>query len=403
MAAVGSMSPLLFTTFNDPETYNVSYTLLGFLTVVFFAVQLLLDLIFTLFSKHFNVRATVLVTPLLTIAGLLIYAFMPKVFPDLAYLWLVIGTLTFASAAGLTEVLISPVVAAMPSDNPESEMSKLHSSYAWGLVAVVILGSGLLFFLKDAWFVLPLVYTVIPLAAFILFLTSPFPKVDNGQEKTAQNRTRVFSFGLLLCAFCIFLGGASECTMTNWISSYIEKALRIPKLVGDVFGMALFALTLSIGRTLYAKRGKNILRVMLLGMIGAGACYLISGFSGIGVIGVGAAVLTGLCVSMLWPGTIILVGEKFPTAGVAAYALMAAGGDCGASVAPQLMGIIADKFALTPLGMNLAERFAMDAEQIGMRAGMIAAAIFPTVGFFLLLFMRRYFGKNQKNTIHSID
>ena len=402
MAAVCSISPLLFTTFN--EIYEISYTQLGLLTVFLFSVQLLFDIIFTFFSKYFNVRAVIIATPLLTVAGLLIYAFMPKAFPSHTYLWLVIGTLIFASSAGLTEVLASPIIASIPSKNPESEMSKLHSSYAWGLVGVVILGSALLYAVgKENWMVLPLVFSSLPILAFFLYLFSPFPKVNTGSEEVGKSRTRVFSFGLLLCTVCIFLGGASECTMTNWISGYMEKALGIEKIIGDIFGMALFALALSIGRTLYAKYGKNICRVMLLGMISAGACYLVAGLSGVGAIGVCASVLCGFCVSMLWPGTIILLGEKFPTAGVAAYALMAAGGDCGASVTPEIMGIIADEFALTPLGAYLAERFSMDSEQIGMRAGMVISAAFPILGFLLLLYMKKYFAKPQKNPMDSID
>ena len=43
---------------------------------------------------------------------------------------------------------------------------------------------------------------------------------------------------------------------------------------------------------------------------------------------------------MLWPGTLILMEEKIPAVGIAGYALMAAGGDFGASIAPQTLGIV---------------------------------------------------------------
>ena len=399
MAAIGSMSPILFTTFR--ELYNVSYTLLGLLTATFFMVQLGVDLIFTFFSKKFNLRLTVMLMPLVTLAGVLVYALMPRFFPNAAYLWIIMGTAIFAAGAGLTEVLASPVVAAIPAENKDREMSKLHSSYAWGLVAVVIVGTLLLKLVgREMWIVLPLAYSVFSAVAFILFLISPFPDMKNGEEETqgeGKNRTRVFSFGLLLCAFCIFLGGASECTMTGWISGYMEVSLGIPKIVGDICGMALFALALSIGRTLYASRGKNILRVMILGMIGAAVCYAVAALSPIGAVGVAASVVTGFAVSMLWPGTIILVGEKFPAAGVAAYALMAAGGDFGASVAPQLMGIIADRFGYSSFGLFLSEKLSMTSEVIGMRAGMLIGALFPLFGFFLLLFMKRYFSRGEKS------
>ena len=42
-----------------------------------------------------------------------------------------------SAASGLAEVLISPVIAAIPAEDPDREMSKLHSVYAWGVVAVI--------------------------------------------------------------------------------------------------------------------------------------------------------------------------------------------------------------------------------------------------------------------------
>jgi MFS-type transporter involved in bile tolerance (Atg22 family) len=80
---------------------------------------------------------------------------------------------------------------------------------------------------------------------------------------------------------------------------------------------------------------------------------------------------------MLWPGTLIYAEEKITGLGVAAYALLAAGGDMGASVAPQLVGIISDLS--------------------NMRFGILAAALFPLCGIFLILIMKKYFKKKEKS------
>ena len=64
MSSVFSLPPLLFVTFK--EMYNISYTLLGTLVLVNFCTQLIIDLIFTFFSKHFNIKKTVTLMPLLT-------------------------------------------------------------------------------------------------------------------------------------------------------------------------------------------------------------------------------------------------------------------------------------------------------------------------------------------------
>ncbi len=151
-----------------------------------------------------------------------------------------------------------------------------------------------------------------------------------------------------------------------------------------------------MGRTLYSKYGKNIINFMLFGMIGSAICYFAAGFVLNPVVGIIACAVTGICTSMLWPGTLIYVEEKFVNVSVAVYALMAAGGDLGASVAPQLMGIISDKFSLTTIGVRLSETLNISAEQVGMRAGLIIAGIFPLIGVLVILYMKKYFKKHSK-------
>ena len=198
--------------------------------------------------------------------------------------------------------------------------------------------------------------------------------------------------GLLLCVACIFLGSSAENTMSNWMSGFVESALHLPKVWGDILGVASFALLLAIARMLYAKYGKNIWRVLLLGMIGSCICYLIIGLSNSVIIAFIACILTGFCTSMLWPGTLILMEERMPHLGVAAYALMAAGGDFGASVAPQLLGVIVDSVSVSDLAVRLGNSLSLAPEQVGMKVGMLMAAIFPLLGIVVLLIIKKYFG-----------
>jgi MFS family permease len=183
--------------------------------------------------------------------------------------------------------------------------------------------------------------------------------------------------------------------MTNWISGYMENALRVPKTWGDILGMAMFALLIGSGRMLYARYGRNISRVLMAGMVGSAVCYLAAGLSESVILAFGSCILTGIFVSMLWPGTLILMEEKMPNMGVAAYALMAAGGDFGASVAPQLMGIIVDAVSGSGFAAELSTALSLSTEQIGMKAGMITAAIFPIIGTVLLIIIRKYFASKR--------
>jgi len=94
MSSVFSLPPLLFATFR--ELYDISYTLLGTLVLVNFCTQLGIDLIFSFFSKYFNIHKTIRFMPLLTATGLCIYALIPTLFPQHAYIGLVIGTFIFS-------------------------------------------------------------------------------------------------------------------------------------------------------------------------------------------------------------------------------------------------------------------------------------------------------------------
>ncbi|MBR2466373.1 MAG: MFS transporter [Clostridia bacterium] len=383
MSAVGSISPLLFLTFR--EQYGLSYSLLGTLVLVNFFTQLIIDLIFSFFSHKFNIALTVRLMPIFSVVGLVLFAAAPILFPNAVYLGLVLGIIIFSVSAGLAEVLISPVIAAIPAENPDHEMSKLHSVYAWGVVGVVIVATLFLLFVgQEYWQILPLIFALIPLLSTVLFFTSDVPKLDT-PEKTSGAVRFLKNPSVWLCVIGIFLGGASECTMAQWASSYLEGALGIPKVWGDIFGVALFAMALGIGRSLYAKIGKNAPRVLLLGALGASACYLIAAFSPFAVVGLIACAFTGFCVSMLWPGSLIVASDRFPSGGVLIYALMAAGGDFGASVGPQLVGIASDAVIASSWGTSLAARLGIGTESLGMKAGMIVGALFPILAIFVYL------------------
>ncbi len=388
MAIAANLSPLLFVTFRN--MYGISYTLLGFLVVINFFTQLLIDLVFSFFSKHFNIHKTVRTTPLIVFIGLVLYAVLPMLFPKLAFLWIVLGTVIFSVASGLNEVLTSPVIAAIPSDNPERDMSKLHSMYAWGVVVVVLVTTIYLkLFGAENWMYLALLWSIAPLTAFIMFSKAKLPEMEVGGGNS--KKSGLLSKGVLLCALCIFMGGAAECTMSQWASGFIENALGVPKLLGDTLGVVLFALLLGTGRTLYAKYGKNIINFMLFGMIGASVCYIAAGAVMNPMIGVIACGVTGLCTCMLWPGTLIYVEEKIPDVGVAVYAFMAAGGDLGASLGPQMVGVISDTVSVTDFAKDTSLVLGISAEQVGMRAGLLSAALFPIAGVFVILYMKRYF------------
>ena len=394
MAVVCNLSPVLFLTFH--ELYNISYTLLGLLVLINFFTQLGIDLIFSFFSHKFNISLVVKMTPILTVIGLLVYALSPFVFSNNIYLGLLLGTIIFSASSGFAEVLISPVIAAIPSENPEREMSKLHSIYAWGVVGVILVSTVFLaFFPREYWWALPLIFMLVPIFSISMFMGARLPTLET-PEKLSGALKFFKSKWLWICVFAIFLGGAAECTMAQWSSSFIENALGIPKIWGDIFGVALFSIALGLGRSLYAKRGKNIEKVLFIGAIGATSCYLIAAFSNIAVLGLLACAFTGFCVSMMWPGCLLVASEKFPTAGVFIYAMMASGGDLGASFGPQLVGIITDATKSSSFAITLSEKLNMTTDQIGLKVGILVGAILSAIAIFVYLYILKSKKKEKK-------
>jgi len=376
MSVVGNLPPVLFLTFR--ELYGISYSRLGLLVLINFVTQLTVDVLFSFFSHRFPTSRTVRLMPALTALGLMVYALWPFVFPQAVYAGLVAGTIIFSASSGLNEVLTSPVIAAIPSEDPDREMSKLHSVYAWGVVGVVLLATALLYWLgRDKWQWIALGMTVLPIGAAVLFQTVEVPALET-PGKTSDAVAFLKNRGLWLCVAAIFLGGASECTMAQWASGYLEKAMGIPKVLGDALGVALFAFMLGLGRTLYSRWGRRVETVLLAGSAGAFVCYTAAALGQIPVLGLAACALTGLCVSMLWPGSLLMATARFPAGGVFVFAMMAAGGDLGASIGPQLIGAVTDAMIATGA-----------AEQAGLRAGMLLAALFPLLAAVVYFKLRK--------------
>jgi hypothetical protein len=242
---------------------------------------------------------------------------------------------------------------------------------------------------------LSIFFAALPIIASVLFMTSPMPEMNANTDANIGEKTRKSFVGLAFCVACIFFGSCAETVMTNWVSSYTEAALGIDKALGDILGMAMFAVLLGLVRIAYGKFGKSITTVLFVGMIGAAACYITVALTKSAPLAFVACILTGAFTAMLWPGALIFMEKNVKGVGVGAFALMASGGDLGAAIAPQLMGIVADTVSASSLAEKYSAALALTAEEIGMRAGMLATSIFPIMGIIVLFAATRYFAKND--------
>lgn len=398
MSVVANLTPLLFITFRN--LYGFSYSLLGMLVLINFVSQLIIDLIFSAFSYKFDVDKIVKCMPILTFSGFAIFAVAPTLPTSLIYPCMVFGTIAFSAAAGFGEVLTSPIIAALPSDEPDREMSKLHSVYAWGVVVVVIISTLFLYlFGAERWQTLILIWMTIPTVTFFMFMGQKLPDMETPQKLSGVIEI-LKNKGVWLCVTGIFFGGAAECTMAQWSSGYLEMAIGLPKIWGDIFGVALFAAMLGLGRSMYAKRGRNIEKVIVISAFGAVICYFMAAILSNAIVGLVVCALTGLFTSMLWPGNLTVATDRYPQGGILIYALMAAGGDLGASVGPQLIGIVTDVAIKSNRLIALANTVSLQPEQLGLKLGMLLGGLFPLLG--TIIYLKQWKDKRSKTKTKQI-
>jgi fucose permease len=377
-AIVNNLAPILFIVFQT--RYAVPYEQLGRLVLLNFATQLLTDLVAITLVDRTGYRLPLVLAHGCCVVGLGLLAVLPSVLVS-PYLGLSLAIVVSAIGGGLLEVVISPVVEALPSpqEGKAAAMSLLHSFYCWGQVAVV-LGTTLLLAQmgQAAWQVLPLVWAVVPFMNLGVFLRVPLPRTVPGTHRIALGRlctAPAFAAALVLmgCA------GATELTMSQWSSLFAEQGLGLPKVWGDLAGPCLFAALMGLGRYVNGLWGARMPLVPAL--VGCGTlatgCYLTAALAsepGLSLLG---CALCGLAVSLLWPGTFSLAAARFPFGGAAMFGLLAVGGDAGAAVGPWLAGAVAEATTGTQGMLSVLASLLPDTGGAGLRAGLLLGTIFP--------------------------
>ncbi len=384
-AAVINAAPILFLTLMNK--YGLTFEQMGRLVLINFVTQVAVDLFFSRFADKHGLRAFAVAAQVFAFAGLVLFGFSPFLFADV-YAGLIGATVVFSCGGGLLELLLSPIVNAIPTDEKAGAMSMLHAFYAWGQLTVVLVTSLLLAVLgPDRWYFIMLFWSLMPLVNAFAFLKVPLapPVAEEHRTKTRVIfKTRYF----IVCLAVIMAGGAAEISMAQWASSFLEAAMGIPKIIGDYAGVGMFALALGIGRTWYGKMGGriDIYKAMTWGAALCLACFLTVVFSPVPALSLAARALSGFGVSLIWPGTIVIATRKFPLAGTSMFAILASAGDLGASLGPWLVGLTADK---TPALIQAAQ--IPVSGNPGLRAGFLLAALFPAV----ILIFTRYLAKHK--------
>ena len=338
-AVVNNLPTLLFLTFRD--TFGISLPRITLLITFNFVTQLLVDMAGAKFVDRIGYRPCILAAHVFAAAGLCGMASLPFLTPD-PFAGLLISTVLYAVGGGLTEVLISPIVEACPTDNKASVMSLLHSFYCWGTVGVILLATAFLTFVgRDHWRLLCALFALIPLGNTVYFSLVPIARLtEEGEGMTPGGlfRSRLFWLFVLL----MIASGASEQGMVQWASAFAESGLGVPKAVGDLLGPCLFSVLMGSARVFYAKMSEKIDLVSFLIASGVfcALTYAAASLSPVPILSLLACAVCGATVGILWPGVFSVASASFPKGGTALFALLALAGDLGCAGGPTTVGLL---------------------------------------------------------------
>lgn len=367
-AIVNNLAPLLFVTFMSE--FSLTLEQITMMTTVNFAVQLLVDLLSAKFVDRIGYRVSIVAAHVLAVLGLSGMAILPGILPPMT--GLMIAVVLYAIGGGMTEVLISPIVEACPTEGKSAAMSLLHSFYCWGHVALVLLST--LFFVAFGtanWRVLTLLWMIVPIANAVYFSFVPlYPIVPEEAQQMPMKRmltSRVFWL-LMVMMVC---AGASEQAMSQWASTFAENGLHITKTMGDLLGPCAFAVTMGTARALYGKFADKLplKTAMIASSILCIVCYIVASQSDNALAALLGCALCGFSVGIFWPGTFSLAALALPGAGTAMYALMALAGDLGCSAGPTTVGLFSGALG-------------------GLQSGLTVGMIFPIAMLVLCVFLK---------------
>lgn len=271
--------------------------------------------------------------------------------------------------AGILDMVLSPLVCALQPERRTVAMNLLHSFYCTGAVCTVLAGAlalrhGL------SWRSLSLWLMILPALVALAFsgLRLP-PLVAQGETRTRLRRL-VREPYFLAALVAIFLGGATEAGLAQWLPAYAEITLGFSNWT-SVMSLLYFSLAMAVGRIAIGMVGHRVgpFSLLLVCCWGSTALLAAGTFAPWPAVALGACMAVGVTGSALWPSTVGVAADRFPQGGASMFGLLAAFGNLGGVFMPWAVGWVADRSDL--------------------RWGLSISILCPLLMGFMLLWMRR--------------
>lgn len=386
-AIVNNLAPLLFLTFQ--REFKISLEEISLLVTVNFSVQIIVDFLAAKYVDKIGYRISIVGAHIFSAVGLIGLGIFPYIFKN-SFLGLVFAIVLYAIGGGIIEVLISPIVEALPSDAKASAMSLLHSFYCWGHVGVVII-STIYFtvFNIENWNYLTMFWAIIPIFNAIWFMKVPINTFGEEEEKLPLRKVLKLK-NLWIFLILMVCSGAAEQAMSQWASTFAEAGIHVSKTVGDLLGPCLFATLMGTSRAFYGNFGEkiNLKKFISLSSLLCVISYMIAVFSKVPIISLVGCGLCGLSVGIMWPGVFSLSAKHCPKGGTTMFAFLALAGDVGCFLGPSLVGMVSG------FSKNNSEIFknlisSNITEGIGLKIGLFCAIVFP-IGIMICMYLLKH-------------
>jgi fucose permease len=209
------------------------------------------------------------------------------------------------------------------------------------------------------------------------------PLVEEGGRAEPTRRLLRSSF-FVAALVAIFLGGATEQGMAQWLSTYAQKEMGRTESFGSLL-LAGFLLGMAGGRIVAAMVAERVgpFRLMMFAAGLAVALYAAGSFSRNVPAALGACVMIGFAGSCLWPTLLAVTANQYPRGGATMFAMLGAAGNTGCFTMPWLIGVVADQSRIS--------------------TGLAVAGLCPLVLFGVLLWMGRHARSREVATAPAVE
>src|SRR5579864_2446854 len=247
-------------------------------------------------ADRFGGRLFSILGTLLIAVGLGLLSISPS------YSIVLVAVFIMGLGAGILDMVLSPIVAALRPGSRATSLNWLHSFYGIGTVVTVLVGA-LAFRLVVGWRTISFTLITVPLLVAFGFVKVDLPPLISGKEggRTAlRDLCRDSSF--LAINVAIFLGGALELGLAQWLPAYAEMSLGFSKWTGSISLLA-FSAAMALGRIFAGLMGRRLdpLKLMLNCCWISVVLFLVACFAPWPAVALSASVAVGLAGSCLWP------------------------------------------------------------------------------------------------------